>query len=361
MDMPGDKKLESIAENIPVGIYEAVGTAIIYANPYLAKLADRGIKEIVDHDWSKHVCPDDRQGYLHQWADVADTGHEIYQEYRLELPDGEQRWVSDHAIALKNEHGGFRGYLGVISDITSRKEAQSKLRSTVSDLARSNRNLSDFASAVSHDLQEPLRKIVAFDSMLARMFPQSENPKANELVSYLGDSAERMQQLITDLLAFSEVGAGISVSQVNLDEALNHALDALAVPISETRAVVTRDPLPTVNGDSVQLQQLMQNLIGNALKYRDGHTPQIQVHAQDTASDWIVSVTDNGIGIEAKDQQRVFEIFQRLHPRHEYPGTGIGLALCQKIVELHGGKIWVESTFGQGSTFSFSLPKGPIS
>ncbi len=207
-------------------------------------------------------------------------------------------------------------------------------------------------------MQEPLRAVASCVQLLQKRYEGKLDERANEFIAHAVDGTKRMQALIMDLLAYSRVGTrGHAFEPVNLEETLSDALANLTVAISESGAVITRDPLPTVLGDDTQLGQLWQNLIGNAVKFRaEGRAPQIRVTARRNGDEWTFGVADNGIGIEPQYFERVFRVFQRLHTRTRYAGTGIGLAICKKIVERHGGRIWIESQPEEGSTFYFTLP-----
>jgi signal transduction histidine kinase len=225
------------------------------------------------------------------------------------------------------------------------------------ELKRSNEDLEQFAYVASHDLQEPLRMINNYMQLLRQRHGDKLEPNALEFVGFALDGAKRMQQLIQDLLTYSRVGThGKEFVPTNSEEALADALANLQIAIEEGGAEVTHDPLPTVMGDSVQLTQLFQNLVGNAVKFRGEAPPKVQVGVQRKGAEWEISVRDNGIGIAEQDFQRIFIVFQRLHSREKYAGTGIGLSVCKKIVERHGGRIWVESKLGKGTAFHFTLP-----
>jgi light-regulated signal transduction histidine kinase (bacteriophytochrome) len=265
-----------------------------------------------------------------------------------------------------DENGKFRGYRGVGSDITERKRAEAELRRAHDELAkkadeleRSNAELEQFAYVASHDLQEPLRMVSSYTQLLAKRYRDQLPADAQEFMHYTVDGAARMKQLIEDLLAYSRVGTkGKELVPVSLEAPLKRALTNLRAAIQESGAAVTCDALPTVDADEIQLAQVFQNLIGNALKFRSKEmAPHIHVGAVEEAGEWHISVADNGIGIEPQYFERIFMLFQRLHAMGEYPGTGIGLAICKKVAERHGGRIWVTSTPGAGSTFHFTLPK----
>ena len=239
-----------------------------------------------------------------------------------------------------------------------RKRAHAALQLSAEEAKRSNRDLEQFAYIASHDLQEPLRAVGGYVKLLERRFPENMDPKALEYINGAAEGAARMERLITDLLAYSRVGTrGGVFSIASLDAILEDALRNLQISIETAQAKITRDPLPALPVDATQMMQLFQNLIGNALKFHGERPPEIHVGARQQPGRWVFTVRDNGIGIEPQYFERIFQIFQRLHTRNRYPGTGIGLAICKRIVERHEGEIWVESQPGQGSTFCFSLPE----
>jgi light-regulated signal transduction histidine kinase (bacteriophytochrome) len=250
------------------------------------------------------------------------------------------------------------GYVNIYGrDITERKRAEEALKRLAEDLGRSNAELEQFAYVASHDLQEPLRMISSYMQLLKRRYQGKLDKDADEFIAFAVDGAARMQNLINDLLTFSRVGTrGRPMGLSSCEKVLEEALINLQVTVEESKAIITHDPLPTVFCDQPQLVQVFQNLIGNSIKFRGQQAPQIHISAKREESEWIFSVCDNGIGLDPKFGERIFEIFQRLHSRTAYPGTGIGLAICKRIVQRHGGRIWVESNPGEGATFYFTLP-----
>ena len=225
------------------------------------------------------------------------------------------------------------------------------------DLARSNSDLEQFAYAASHDLQEPLRTITAYLGLVKERYGEGLDDTAHEFMDFAIDGAERMQRLISDLLEYSRVGTqGRELQPVNCSRIIDGVLVSLNEAINNQKAKVECSPLPIVNGDEAQLARLFQNLVGNALKFTGDAVPRIQIWAELQGSDWVFSIKDNGIGIAPDYQERIFGMFARLHSRTKYSGTGIGLALCSKIAQRHGGRIWVESEVGSGSTFRFNIP-----
>ncbi len=247
--------------------------------------------------------------------------------------------------------------IAVARDITERRKAEAKLGQIMVELARSNTELEQFAYVASHDLQEPLRMVASFTQLLARRYKGKLDADADEFIGYAVDGATRMQGLINDLLAYSRVGTrGKPFELTNCDDVFNYAVANLRVAIEENGAVVTHEGLPTIMADGMQMVQLFQNLVGNALKFHSDKRPEVHVEARRNDAEWLFSVRDNGIGIAPEQYERIFVIFQRLHGREEYPGTGIGLAVCKRIIERHKGRIWVESEVGKGSTFRFTIP-----
>ena len=238
------------------------------------------------------------------------------------------------------------------------EELEQRVAERTLDLKRSNEDLEQFAYVASHDLQEPLRMVTNYLQLLQERYQGKLDSNADEFVDFAREGAQRMQVLITDLLQYSRVGTKPKEFRpVETQKVLKDSLANLTVAIEESQAKVTYDSLPTVQGDPVQLTQLFQNLIGNAIKFRGDLPLRVHVGVAKDNGAWQFSVSDNGIGIAPKDFERIFVIFQRLHARKKYPGTGIGLAVCKKIVERHGGRIWVESELGKGTTFYFTVPR----
>jgi PAS domain S-box-containing protein len=261
-------------------------------------------------------------------------------------------------ITLSVVHGVEGSLVAVaIRDITARKATEVRLLQTVAELNRSNEELGQFAYIASHDLQEPLRMVASYTQLLSRRYKGKLDADADEFIGYAVDGANRMQRLIQDLLIYSRVGtARKDLTSTSSECALEYAIANLRGAIEDSGALVTHDALPQVLADEGQLVQLFQNLVGNAIKYQNPGIPRVHISSARTGtSKWVFSVKDNGLGIEPKYFERIFGMFQRLHKREDYAGTGIGLAICKKIAERHGSSISVESKPGHGSTFQFAL------
>ena len=288
---------------------------------------------------------------------VMETGQpeELEASY---LEQGQERWARTIKAPVKDGTGAVVGVCGIFADITDRKRAEAALRKALADVERSNKELEQFAYVASHDLQEPLRMISSYTQLLAERYGEQLDDKARKYIGYAVDGAIRLQAQINDLLTFSRVGSrGKPLEPTDSHAALGEAIRNLSATIEESRALVVNDDLPTVRADAVQLALVFQNLVANAIKFRGEESPRVHVSARDQGTEWVFSVKDNGIGIDPKYAERLFVIFQRLHTREEYPGSGIGLAICRRIVERHGGRIWFESELGKGSTFFFTVPK----
>ncbi len=242
---------------------------------------------------------------------------------------------------------------------TAMQNAQlyTQVQELVSNLKRSNAELERFAYVASHDLQEPLRMVTSYLQLLERRYRDKLDDDAKEFINYAVDGSIRMKMLINDLLAYSRVGTrGKDFTFIDCEEVLERVLSTLQISIEESRGKVTHDPLPKLMADDVQLESLFQNLVGNAIKFHGKKPPRIHVGVEQKGKEWVFSVSDNGIGIDPQYFERIFIIFQRLHNQKDYAGTGIGLAISKRIVERHGGCIWIESQPGKGSTFYFTLP-----
>ena len=328
----------------------------------------------VTHDLLKTEFPDSLEETCDQFLCKGYWEGELIHTKR----DGEKIIVSSRWALQKDENNIPIGFMEINSDITERKKAEkslmeahnelelkvqertAKLNILVDELKRSNEELKQFAYVTSHDLQEPLRTIASFTQLLKRRYENKLDEDADEFIDYIVSGADRMQTMIKALLDYSRVNTmGKEFEPYNFEEILDQTLRSLKIAIDESNAVISRDPLPTMKVDDKQMIQLFQNLISNAIKFRKlDERMKIYISCEKVSNNYLFSVSDNGIGMELQFKDRIFEVFQRLHTRDEYSGTGIGLAICKKIVERHGGQIWVESEFGKGSTFYFTIPLG---
>lgn len=313
-------------------------------------------------DWESLVVPEDLERARTAIQESLEVG-EFASEWRIRRRnDDEIRWMDARAKVFFDDAEQPSRMVGIYVDITERKQAEKELALRAEELARSNADLQQFAYVASHDLQEPLRMVASYTQLLGKRYRGKLDADADDFIAFAVDGAHRMQVLINDLLAYSRVGTrGKELTSTNCDRVLEAVRFNLKAAIEEAHAVLTHDPLPTIPVDATQLSQVFQNLIGNALKFHGPEPPRIHVSVQQEAGEWRFSVRDNGIGIEPHDADRIFVIFQRLHAGREYPGTGIGLAITKKIVERHGGRIWVVSEPGKGSTFTFTIPIAEVS
>ena len=303
------------------------------------------------------VHPDDRsfwEKHSHEELDEKNPGP---MEFRIVTNRGEIRWVSHFCKPVHDHNGKFLGVCGSNRDITSQKRAEEALKIKSEELLRSNAELEQFAYVASHDLQTPLRAISGYIKLLSDRYEGKLDSDAQHFIQRTIDNVARMQRLINDLLTYSRLTTRAHPFEpTDCNAVLNEVIEMMLPLVEESRGVITHGTLPTVMGDGGQLAQLFQNLIGNALKFHDTEPPRVHMDAQRLDKDWLFSVKDNGIGIDPQYSERIFLIFQRLHTIDTYPGTGIGLAICKKIAERHGGRIWVESNVEKGSTFKFTIP-----
>jgi len=307
--------------------------------------------------WRAHMHPDDRDRIWRSIRGTIESGERQWQEEYRFGREGACRDILDRGHVLFDASGRAVRMVGVMIDISRLKDVEYRLRQQAAELARSNKDLEQFAYVASHDLKEPLRMVTSFVQMLQRKYHGKLDSDANEYIKYAVDGAARMHSLIDDLLMYSHVDRKNDPFEVtDFNEVLHRVILTLREPIRESKANITYERLPTIIADPVQIGQLLQNLIGNAIKYRKPNEPlNIEIVAEAGQGQWRFSVKDNGIGIAAEFAERIFKLFQRLHTKEEYPGTGIGLAICKRITERHGGRIWVESIPDVGSTFSFVI------
>ncbi len=344
-----------------VAVTDVQGT-ITYVNEKFCAISQHSKEELIGQNHRILNSGYHPKEFFQQMYQTIAGGQVWRGEMRNRAKDGSIYWVDATIVPFAGADGKPRQYVAIRADITERKRAEeviqklnNELNRRVEELARSNADLEQFAYIASHDLQEPLRMVAAYTQLLAERYRGRLDENADKFIGYASEGALRMQSLIQDLLAFSRVGRN-GCERVACDAVMGEILLSLRPAIEESGAVVAHGSLPAVWANRSQITQVLQNLIGNAIKFRGTEPPAISVQAENTGDRWLFSVYDNGIGIAPEYAENIFVVFQRLHTRAEYPGNGIGLAICKKIVEHCGGRIWVESQVGQGSIFKFTMP-----
>lgn len=358
-------RLENALDGAEIGVWDwNVVTDEVFVSPQLTAQLGAAQRWTSLSDWVDHLHPEDRetaQGVIANY--LSGEIPEYENTFRLRHVDGSYRSILSRGQLLRDDSGEPLRMVGVHIDITERVEQQKLLAEQAEELRKSNTELEQFAYVASHDLQEPLRAVSGYAQLLLQNYADSLDEKGRGFAERTVDGAQRMQKLISDLLEYSRVSRkGMTFQQTSLLEAVHTAQALLDASIRESRAVIHVSDLPIVMADSGQIVRLFQNLIGNAIKYRSDDQPEIEISAERDLSDamWVIRVKDNGLGIAEEYAERVFVIFQRLHARAEFPGTGIGLAICRRIVERHGGRIFVEPNSDGGSTFVFTLPDAGV-
>jgi PAS domain S-box-containing protein len=329
------------------------------ANSATAKLFGRSVKELLGRSMRELLPKSSFDAVAQSDQEVVRTGATCTVDEVAEI-EGIQRHFLTTKSPYRDAEQRTIGTIGISREITERKRSEDRLAKTMAELKRSNDELQQFAYVASHDLQEPLRMVASYTQLLAKRYKGQLDSDADEFISYAVDGSNRMQRMIQDLLAYSRAGTnGSALRKISSDDSLNAAIANLRGAVEDSGAIVTHDPLPAITTNDTQLTQVFQNLVGNAIKYRGARVPNVHVSAaRNGGGEWIFSVRDNGLGIDSQYFEKIFVLFQRLHGREEFKGTGIGLTICKKIVERLGGRIWVESRPGIGSTFYFALPEG---
>ena len=350
--------LSMAVEQSPVSVVITdIRGVITYVNPCFCSTSGYESREVVG------LTPDVVKGgatsaeeYKTLWRTIAD-GNVWRGMFHNRRKDGSYYWDEASISPVRGPGGEISHYVGISQDVTERQAKDQELRKAIEHLTSANAELERFAYVASHDLQEPLRTLTSFTQLLDRRYSHVLGPEANEYMAFIVDAAKRMHRLINDLLTYSRLsGTEGNFAAMSLADACHQALANLKSSMEEVGAEVVVGALPQLVGDELQLMQVFQNLIGNAIKFRRADTaPHVVVEASRGDDEWLISVRDNGIGVSTTDQD-IFEIFRRLHSHAEYPGTGVGLAVCKSIIQRHQGQIWMESKPGEGSTFFFTLP-----
>ncbi|MFM9266256.1 PAS domain S-box protein [Tychonema sp. BBK16] len=352
-----ESKYRQIVELAEEGIWVIDSNArTTYVNRAIARMLGYSELEMFGRSLFDFMDAEEKQKALDN-VERRKQGMGEKHEFKFKTKDGKDIWTYLSTSPVLDERGNMVSCCALVYNITDRKESEQQMLQLTEDLKRSNEELEQFAYVASHDLQEPLRCVTSYTQLLAQRYQGNLDAKADKYINYIVDGSTRMQQLINDLLAYSRLGTRAQKFEMaDCYAAVEQSLCNLQIAIAEKKAVITCDSMPTVMADELQLVQLFQNLIGNAIKFCCQDVPTIHISAIIQDNEWLFSVRDNGIGIDSEYADRIFIIFQRLHSRREYLGTGIGLAICKRIVERHSGRIWVESQSGQGATFYFTIP-----
>jgi len=350
-------KYRQIVELAEEGIWVIDGNArTTYANRAMARMLSYSELEMFGRSLFDFMEAGEKQKALDN-VERRKQGISEKHEFKFKTKDGKDIWTYMSTNPVMDEKGNLLSCCALVYNITDRKKSDQQMLQLTEDLKRSNQELEQFAYVASHDLQEPLRAVTSYTQLLAQRYQGNLDAKADKYINHIVDGATRMQQLINDLLAYSRLGTqGKKFELTDCNAAVQQSLRNLQIAIAEKKAAIACDEMPTVMADESQLVQLFQNLIANSIKFCRQDIPLIDIAARRRENEWLFYVRDNGIGIDPEYADRIFIIFQRLHGRREYPGTGIGLAMCKRIVERHGGRIWVESQEGKGATFCFTIP-----
>ncbi len=386
-----EERFRNLADNIPNLAWMADADGwIFWYNKQWYDYTGTTLEEMQGWGWQKVHHPDYVESVTEEWSTSIKEGKPYDNVFPLKGKDGNYRWFLTRVTPIKDNQGKIQRWFGTNTDITVRKkleeelresrdnledkvkertveieeayslvkENEFKLKEVITELERSNRELESFAYITSHDLQEPLRSIASYAQLIERRYKGQLDDDADEFIDFMVIGAKRMKDMIQGLLEYSRVGTqGEEFKDFSAEDALNNALSNLKSSIEECDVEVTHDSLPVVFGDETQIISVFQNLIGNAIKFKKpDEPPRIHISARKEGNEHIFSVQDNGIGMEEQYSDRIFEVFKRLHPIGEYQGTGIGLAIVKRIVERHGGRVWLESSLGEGSTFYFTIP-----
>ena len=336
----------------PDGVYT-------YASPKIKDLLGYEPEEVVGKTPFDMMPPDEAEQLTATFREIVSRGEPFTRLENANLhKDGHRVILETSGVPIFDAEGNLQGYRGVDRDVTKPKEDEAKLKRTMANLEQSNRDLEQFAYSASHDLQEPLRMLGSYLQALEAGYGDGLDQPARDYISLSIDAGKRMQQLINALLAYAHVGTrGRQFQTVATNTVVDQVIVDLQAMINGSGAEVTRDELPSITADPTLLAQLFQNLIGNAIKFHGDRPPEVHVRGESSSRRWVFSVRDNGIGIDQKHLDRIFAVFERLHSSDKYPGTGIGLAICKRVVQHHGGRIWCESTPQEGTTFHFSIPR----
>ena len=346
------ERFRFMAESMPQKIFTARPDGYIdYVNRQWLDFSGLPTGQLLGQNWAQIVHPDDVEDNVALWRHSVETGEPVHLEHRVRRADGKYRWHLTRAHAMRDTDGNIVMWIGSATEIHEQKEKEQALR-------RANDDLQQFAYSASHDLREPIRNVTVYSEMVASRYKDVIDSEGQMFLGFLVEGGRRLAMLVNDLLAYTSAGtAELPEARVDANAVLKYSLASLAEAIRESSAEVTSDALPQVYIGEAHLQQVLQNLIANALKYHDANPPRIHISAVRHSADWCFSVQDHGIGIDPQYKEKIFGVFKRLHTDRNFGGTGIGLAICKRVVERYGGRIWVESEPGKGATFFFTIPR----
>ncbi len=346
------ERFHFMAESMPQKIFTARPNGDAdYFNRQWTEFTGLFFDEIKNWGWVRFIHPEDAARNVGAWRHSIQTGEPLQIQHRFRRADGVYRWHLSRAVAMRDSAGTISMWIGSSTEIHEQKENEEELR-------RANEDLQQFAYSASHDLQEPIRNVVVFSQIVSRQYEGVLDAAGKQYLGFLVEGGQRLAKLIHDLLAYTRAGAiQPNADAVDSVEILRQTMSSLAEAIRETGALVTHDALPKVYMGEAHLQQLFQNLIANALRYRSQDAPRIHVTAVEQDTAWRFSIQDNGVGIDPQYKEKIFGVFKRLNHDQSSGGTGIGLAICRRVVEIYGGRIWVESDLGKGATFFFTIPR----
>ncbi len=353
-----ENQFRQIMDFAPIGIFQTdADFKLTYANTYWQVITRCPLKKTLGSSWLTPVLKEDRERVVKEWKEKMKQSQECFTQCRILRPDGEIRWVEFRSRLLYQEGG--RIIFGTIEDITAHREMEAQLQEHTEELKRSNLDLESFATIASHDLKEPLRKITAFGNLLKTSVLQKNEDQVLYFLERIQKAGTRMQGLIDDLLQLSRISIESRPFQpVDLDAVVTEVISDLELIINKSQAIIQFTPLPRLMADEAQMRQLFMNFLGNALKFtREGVPPKIRVNVERLENcDWVFSIEDNGIGFDIAHFERILKPFERLFGRGQYEGSGMGLAICDKIIARHKGSLSATSEPGKGTTFSFSIP-----
>jgi PAS domain S-box-containing protein len=344
------ERFRFITESMPQKIFTTTPTGETnYLNRQWMEFTGLSVEKLQNWNWTQIIHPDDFDANVRNWRHSVETGEPFLFQHRCRRADGVYKWHLSRAHAMRDPSGKISMWIGSSTDIHEQKEKEEELR-------RANEDLQQFAYSASHDLQEPVRNVAVYSEIVAKRYHNLLDAEGQQFLGFLTEGGRRLATLIDDLLAYTRAGVVDPVATTaDASAVLQQVLSSLSEIIRQCEGRVTFDSLPEIGMSQTHLQQVLQNLITNALKYRRADPPEIHISATYQNAAWRFSVRDNGIGIDPEYKEKIFGVFKRLH--RNYSGTGIGLAICQRVVARYGGRIWVESSPGRGATFFFTVPE----